>query len=536
MKKNRARPPKDPLVRPRRSQLIVGSLVLFGAVTIMTLIVLRWLDVPLGQQFNYRYSQLAELKTAEGLWPIVVLLLPILLSARWIALRRTRAIGLSLGMLCIILLALWTVLAIPQPVRQHSVNLVSPSHDGAFVMEAHDIRSLPDYLRNFNQYIHRSVKAMGGTRVLANPPGMTIVAVAERRIFPVSQTWMTPVERYLIEKQDVAQDEATFMFGHGLRFGMILLAMWALSAPLAYLLGRQFMAPLGAALFALLVTFNPCTVHFSPGKDAAQLLTINAMLLAWFNGVRRDRMWATCLAGALLLVGAICGLIHFWIALPALAASVWQAWSDGRMRGVLKHAVAATIGFLLLALLIYLACGWNSISTLIATGRLYDKIKNTIGINETLWLFIGLPIFLLFVTPALWTALVLNFRNGVGDFASRFRKSRHVNLRNRDSTELVEVQANPNGAKLFVCVFVSMALSYTLGVSWELPRVWIAYLPLLFLATMIDVPLFRNANQRALKPILIIATISVLFTAIHWTLLDVRESEYRAIITNRAWY
>jgi len=81
-----------------------------------------------------------------------------------------------------------------------------------------------------------------------------------------------------------------------------------------------------------------------------------------------------------------------------------------------------------------------------------------------------------------------------------------------------------------------MALSYTLGVSWELPRVWIAYLPLLFLATMIDVPLFRSANTRAVKPILVIVTVSMLFSAIHWTLLDVRESEYRAILTNRAWY
>ena len=81
-----------------------------------------------------------------------------------------------------------------------------------------------------------------------------------------------------------------------------------------------------------------------------------------------------------------------------------------------------------------------------------------------------------------------------------------------------------------------MALSYTLGVSWELPRVWIAYLPLLFLAVMIDVPLFRFANRRALRPMLTIAIASMLFTAIHWTLLDVRESEYRAILTERAWY
>jgi hypothetical protein len=513
----------------RRSQLIFSTLILFGSVTLLALIGMRTFKVPMGQGFAYRYSDLAEMKVAMKIWPAIFTLLPIALSAYLIANPRRPWIGLSLGMFSMVLLSLWTALGIPQAVRQHCINLVSPSHEGAFVLEAHGIPSLPDYLRNFNTYIHRPVRAMGGTRVLANPPGMTILAVAERRAFPIRMSSPTWLERMLTDQQGIDEDEATLMFAHGLRFGMILLAMWALSAPLAYLLGREFMAPLGAALFALLVTFNPCTVHFSPGKDAAQLLTVNAMLLAWFAGVRRDRTWATAIGGAVLLVGAICGLIHFWIAIAALAASGWQAWSDGDLRRVLlKHVTSATLGFLLLAGLIYLISGWNCLSTLVATGRLYDKVKNTIGINETLWLFIGLPIFLLFVTPAFWASAVLMFRRGPRAVASRFRKSTPPDPRNR--------QATPNGARLLACVVISMALSYALGVSWELPRVWIAYLPLLFLAVMIDVPLFKYANRRALRPILTIAIVSVIFTVIHWTMLDVRESEYRSIITNRAWY
>ena len=73
MKKKRARPPKTQIVPARRSQLIIGSLILCGSLTLMSLIVLRWCNVPLGQQFNYRYSELAELKTATGLWPIVLI-------------------------------------------------------------------------------------------------------------------------------------------------------------------------------------------------------------------------------------------------------------------------------------------------------------------------------------------------------------------------------------------------------------------------------------------------------------------------------
>jgi hypothetical protein len=513
MTRKQARPRKPQIVPTPRSQLIFATLFLTGAVTMMALIIMRWFDVPMGQGFAYRYSKLAELKTATGLWPIIIFALVLAPIAKLITSAKRRALGLSIGVLVMILLVLWTALAIPKPIRQHSVNMVSLSQDGAFVLEAQGIKSLRDYLQHFNERIQRPVSKMGGTRVLANPPGMTILASFERYLFPSGPHWKGWVDRELAREEDVQQPEAVWTFAHGLRFGAMLLLMWALSAPLAYLLGRQFMSPLGSALFALLVTFNPCTVHFSPGKDPAQLLTINAMLLAWFFGVRKDRMWATALAGALLLVGAICGLIHFWIALAALVASLWQAWSERSLGRVLtRYIPSAIIGFFLLALIIYFISGWNCISTLIASGRLYNKIKNTIGINETLWLFLGLPIFLLFVIPGFWTALVLALRHSARDPDAQL------------------------GRRLLICTVVSMALSYTLGVSWELPRVWVAYLPLLFLSVMMQAPLVRLANRHALRPIVAIAVVSLIFTGIHWTLLDVRESEYRSIITNRAWF
>jgi hypothetical protein len=45
---------------------------------------------------------------------------------------------------------------------------------------------------------------------------------------------------------------------------------------------------------------------------------------------------------------------------------------------------------------------------------------------------------------------------------------------------------------------------------------------------MIDRPMFTsNARLRAGKLVLMLLLVQMIFTAIHWTMLDVRESEFR---------
>ena len=73
-----------------------------------------------------------------------------------------------------------------------------------------------------------------------------------------------------------------------------------------------------------------------------------------------------------------------------------------------------------------------------------------------------------------------------------------------------------------------MLTTYLVGITYELPRLWIAFLPLLLLGVTADVPLLHGrTTRRALKPVMLVVIVSLVVSSWHWTLLDVRESEYR---------
>ena len=83
-----------------------------------------------------------------------------------------------------------------------------------------------------------------------------------------------------------------------------------------------------------------------------------------------------------------------------------------------------------------------------------------------------------------------------------------------------------------LCTLLTMLFIYVVtGVTYELPRLWIAFLPPLTLAALAGWPVLRGngdaSHPRVAKLFAVIVGVQILFTALHWTLLDVRESEYR---------
>jgi hypothetical protein len=520
-----------------RSRAIAGWLSLSFVLPFAFILILFARGTPLGQgYFVYRWSPVRHLRAAGALWIIPAMALAG--GAVWLMAGKStnaRRGGLALFVLSVVAAGAWAWLAPPQAMTQEMFNLTSPSSDGAFLLEAGKFHSLPQYLRDFPRLMDRQTpESMGGTRVLSNPPGMTAFARFVLDTLGPEGGWL---ERTLLEGEEVPSEQLP-LAAATVRLGAALILAWIAAALAAYGLGRVFLSPAGAALFAIVATFNPCTVNFVPGKDPGQLLTINLMLWAWLAGWKWRSRSLCGLAGALLVIGSTFSLIHIWVALAAMAATTWQdlsasAWRSGRAEGprsapgsdesgpsarplrgaigeVLRsNVLPAVVGAVVLVALAWVALGWNIPLTLLATERRWSALQKTFQMNRPVWYAIGLPIFLLFLSPGLWTLLGTSLRRPRLNF----------------------------GTRLALCTAVVMALIYfLLGVTYELPRLWVAFLPPLTLGLAIDGPLLRGAGEhrRVARVLVLIVLVQMFFTAFHWTFFDAREAEYR--LTTRRFY
>jgi hypothetical protein len=487
-------------------------LLLLGAsfvIPLGILLVLTATEVRFGQgYFAYRYSPVRGLRTNRALPAVVIGAVAagavVLLSRRE---RKHRVGGHALLIASLAAAGVWIWFAPPAYVNQHMFNLSSPSSDGAFALEARDMKSLPEYLARFPQRLKLTPAQMGGTRVLSNPPLTTVVAYAVRGGALETNRPPTALEQRLMVAHDISPEQARDI-AYALRVGLALCVLWTLSGVAAYLLGRVLLSPAGAAVFAVIVTFNPCTVHFVPGKDPAQLLSINLMLWAWLLAWRRRSPLLAALGGAILTIGATAGLIHIWVALVALAATAWDAWRT-RVGGagltmLLVNAFAAGVGALAVISAAYFVLDWNVPRTLVAVSSRWGEIQKTFEMNRAIWFAIGLPIFLLFLAPGFWALAGLSLRR------------RRMNF----------------GTRLAICTVAVMLFIYAvMGVTYELPRLWVAFLPPLALGLAIDSSLLRAKSgaphPRVAKALALVVMTHVVFTAMHWTIFDAREAEYR---------
>lgn len=468
------------------------------------LLILAALDVRLGQgYFAYRYSPIRSQRTFHIL-PMLLIGLVACGAIRQLASvhRRARQVGVLLLVLCAIGTGLWNWWAPPKPFTQQMFNMTSFSSDGAFVFEASQFSSLPAYLRDFPKRLETSVEKMGGTRVLSNPPGMTIVSrwMLDATHRPDTAAAPDAFERYLISQQEIEPADA-HPIANALRVSFVLTALYVLAAMSGYPLGRLFLPPAGAAVFAIVLAFNPCTVLFVPGKDPAQLLFVNAMLWAFFAAWKRRSIWPAFAAGVVLILGAVMSLVQIWMALITVAAVTWH--DRRRIAAVARDCVGPlALGAVITCLVVYLATGWSIPLTLWAVSRRWSSLQGTFAMNRSTWYVIGLPIFLLFVSPGLWTFAGMKLRRPRLTF----------------------------GARLAICsIAVMLFIYFVVGLTYELPRLWVAFLSPLTLGLAIDWPILkgRGEHPRATKVLMAIVLTQVVFTALHWTIFDVRETEYR---------
>lgn len=490
------------------------ALALAAVLPLLALLILDRLQVPLGcpGRLVYPYSPLSGVRLLRAAWalpPAAALGFGI-----WLAGRR-RTMGLALAAAGALGLVAWTFWAPPAWRHQHIFNALSPAHDGAFVVEALQIRSLSDYLRQFPARAHTPPAEMRGTRVISNPPGTTVLAVLLDRLTRDRPGLGLITPGTLVEA--VPPDRAAWVH-HAATLGLVLFAalaaLWVVALLPLYAVGRCCFAPPVAAAYAAACVFTPATLLFAPGKDAAQLLTVALPLLAWVWALRRRSPVLAALAGALAVLASLVSLVHIWLAAAALLASFWSARRTARPWLGFAIVPAGLAGLAVVALL--RLAGVDALATLRAAAAAQATVTRGPDAMPLAWQALGIPLFLLFAGPVAGCLALWRFgsRSAAGPAAE-------------PATTPAPCDAAFGNALLLVTGAILLA---TVGfTNLETPRLWIPFVPLLLLGLFLSLPPLRSAEARSVALLAALVAAQVAVAALQWSRMDVRESEHRLI-------
>lgn len=485
---------------------------LFAAIPFVALALLRAFEVPIGQPFFliYRYSPWLEVRLWRATPALIVGGVAVYALYKQAAREAVVSRGMTLSLLgCFALLSGWTFFAPPQYVAQHTFNLLSPSHDGAFVTEARHVDSIRVYVgRGFYDRLQESPEEMRGRRVLSNPPGMTVVAVfAKRAVERIG--WM---QRALIDVfglHELEDPQQRTQFASAMLLALFLTGLWGAAVLFVYPLCRLWLTPTAAMCVAFAAVFNPATVSFTPGKDPAQLFFVAAILFGIMTAAVRGQWHWAAVAGMAGAIGSTIGLIHLWVMAIALATTFWRSWRERGLWPWLIHVVLPfCAGLASIMLVAYMALDWNIPRTVYHVALRYGEIQLPIITEPFYWTLVGLPMFLLFVGAQFWGMVA------------------------------VPPDADDAGARLGLALLAVtagvMAYTYFFANNSETPRLWIPFILPLLLGLALRRSYFRQDHMAARRLHILLIALHLAITLAHWSTFDARESEWR-LHTGRMW-
>ncbi|MCC6358466.1 MAG: hypothetical protein IT450_06975 [Phycisphaerales bacterium] len=476
-------------------------------------------DVPLGKPgtITYPYSDFAPIR-AERV-PQMIAIAAILGAAVLLAAdppRRRRAVAYGLAVVGVIGVGVWALVSPPAWQRQHLFNLLSPSHDGAFFLEAEHVKrvGVAEYVRTFPDRAATPPEEMRGTRVISNPPGTTLLVIAIDRALTAGGALERWFGQWAVDDPTLPV-EVKRRAGHALAFSLALIGFWFAGAVLIFVAGRTLVAPETALAIAIVAAVSPMTVAFTPGKDPAQLATVGAFLCPWLGALRCRGAWRLVfglVAGVMLALGGFVGLIHFWIGGAVILASWLAAWRcrsrsaatspGGLGPGAMTATLAAAAGFGLGAALLTWTLGYDMLASTLAIARAQAQVTRGPTAMPLTWQALGLPLFVLFA--------------GVGVLAA----AGMVIPRSRDSATDVF------GRRLLLVTLSIMLL--TVGfTNVETPRLWIPFAALLAFGAGLRLEALLPAGRARARLLAAIVALQVVAAAVQWSLMDMREAELR---------
>jgi hypothetical protein len=470
--------------------------VLFPAAILLGVTVLLFqLKVPLGQgSLVYRWSELEAYKltrTPAGLFAVALMAVAVLcLYSRRANARRLGGVMMVAGWLGLVA---WTMFAPPSPRMQHLINGVSPSQDGAFVLESAAAASPGGYMKMYPARMGSDVTDMLGTRVLSNPPGTTLLAIVARSFgqFP------DPELRTL---DSGAAGSVAHHFDAALWFAALTALLWAAAPVALYFAARTCLPPGAAALVGVAGVTSAAALAFAPGKDTAQVLLVCLQLLAAARLARSGHFVAGVLLGAVSTLAVGFGLLLLWTGLAVVAWAIWERARRSSLRSAALLCAPVLLGGGAMVVVLFVTLGWNLPATTLLVARKFGEVQSTIAIDRATWWFIGLPIWVVLGPVA--AASVLLLRRGIS-------------------------RRGGTGVRLLVTTTACMAMTYVFGVQYELPRLWLAFTPLIVMAAVASVPALGSRSPAIGRLAAMLLAAHLATAVLQWTVLDLRESEYR---------
>lgn len=470
---------------------------------ILATLVLWALRVPLGKPgtFTYLYSPLADVRAVRAGWLLVpgaLLMLGAALAfdARAVR-RRCGAAVFGAGALA---LSVWTFVAPPSFAAQHYFNMMSPAQDGAFLSESGVVGDTRAYLRAFPDRAALPPAALKGTRVLSNPPGTTLLALGVRRAL-AAQPWMPDaLFRWLVNEEGISP-AGREISGRALAFALVLQLLGLLALLPAYICFRVAL-PFGPAVVLCgLLAAAPPMLLFSSGKDPAQLLTVLTASALTLWAARRGSFVLAALSGAAWTLGLTIGLVHLWVAAVLAAAALAQF----PLRRVGALALTAAGAAAASGVALWAACGLDLIGTSLAVAAAQGQVTRGAGAMPLAWQLVGIPLFVLFSGPGVWSlALRSRVAGGPGCAAPA-----------------------PRGGFALTAGCVAAMILSSGFTNAETPRLWLPLLPLLALGLAV----WRQAELASRRWWLTVLALQLLVSGVQWSLMDMRESETRLLTT-----
>jgi hypothetical protein len=497
----------------RSSYPSIPRLIVLALLPLFVLLLLRATNVPLGQPFFliYRYSPIPLLRVES-----LLIAIPIAAIGLWCLARSLSSMNaLKCAPMLVAIVAygsfiVWTFFAPPNYAAQRLFDLQSPSHDGAFVLESRHVTDIHDYVSDtFYERLQQSPEEMRGRRVISNPAGMTVVFRIAQNIVAAQPG----LRSFLINQFDLAEVEDPAQrteFASAMLVAFLMTLLWGASIVAAFALCRLWLPALPSIAIALACVLNPATLNFAPGKDTAQLFFVILIIYGWFAAYTKGRSLCAVLSGVVAVVAMSIGLIHAWVLLIVVAATLWDAVRARRLSAwMVSTCIPFSIAAVATLAIFSLAFDWNIARMTLAVGMRYRQMQVPIITDPFYWTLVGFPLFLLFVGPMVY-AMVGGMRRDMRDDVSAF------------------------GGRLLVCTMGVLLFTYFFGNNNETPRLWIPFIPLLILPLSLRRSTFRTDNAKSRVVLLLLIGLQIGVTLIHWSVMDVRETEYR-LVTGRMW-